>query len=324
MKVLFVTNMYPSSVHPYFGIFVARQAASLEREGVEVRVDHIAGPRGEWDYLAARGRIRRLCREWRPDVIHAHYGYSMVAVAGMGLPVVVTLCGDDVNGESNGRGGITFKSRIGVLVTNTLARSAAVVLVQSLAMRERLWAGVRRRAEVLGSGIDEQLFSPGHREEVRASFGFAPGTLVLGFVNSGGQPTKRLDLAQATRDELRRRGHTVELLVAEKVPADDMPRYYRAADCLLMTSDFEGSPNCVKEALSCGTPVVSVPVGDVPELMERPEMGEIVERTPAAVAAGVERVMARRQDTTVSLLPHRFRASSVAARLVEIYRSLAR
>jgi glycosyltransferase involved in cell wall biosynthesis len=316
--------MFPSEHRPHSGIFVAREAQALERAEVEVVVEPIAGSRGEMDYLRSRRRIREDIRRHQPQLIHAHYGYSQVAAAFQGLPFVVTLYGDDINGESDGRGGITLKSRAGVFVTRLLATSARRIIVQSEAMRRRLRPGLRPRAVVLGSGVDDLQFSPGSRAEARQRLGLHPEGLVLAFVNSGRQPTKRLDLAQAARDELVRRGRPATLLVAEQVPAEEIRWYYRAADVLLMTSDLEGSPNCVKEALSCGTPVVSVAVGDVPDILTTPARGRIVERTPEALASGVEQVTGEGTREVRSLLPVQLRASTVAQRLIGIYRAVLR
>ena len=55
----------------------------------------------------------------------------------------------------------------------------------------------------------------------------------------------------------------VELQFVSGVPHDRMPTYMNAADALLLTSDREGSPNSVKEAMACNLPVVSTDVGDV-------------------------------------------------------------
>jgi glycosyltransferase involved in cell wall biosynthesis len=314
--------MYPSAANPYLGIFVAREVKALERAGVEILVEPIAGARGEWDYFGARKRIADSIRRFRPDLVHAHFGYSQVATAFLDLPFVVTLYGDDINGESTGAGSITLKSRLGIVLTISLGRKAKRIIVQSETMRRRLPPRLQTRSVVLGSGVDDEHFSPGLVSEARQRLGLAMSDLVLAFVNSGRQPTKRLDLAEATRDELVRRGRPARLLVAESVPAEEIQWYYRAADALLMTSDLEGSPNCVKEALSCGTPVVSVAVGDVPDLLALPERGVIVERSPQSLATGVETVVEGAPAERHSLLPTHLRASTVAQRLIEIYREV--
>jgi glycosyltransferase involved in cell wall biosynthesis len=66
-----------------------------------------------------------------------------------------------------------------------------------------------------------------------------------------------------------------------------MPHYYRAADCLLLTSDWEGSPNVVKEALCCDLPVVSVDVGDVRQWLDQVSGSRVVAREPDSIAAAL-------------------------------------
>lgn len=322
-RVLVVTNMYPGPDRPYFGIFVARQVEAIEARGIETRVEMVAAARGEADYFLGRARVRRAVREFRPDVIHCHYGYTPLAVVGVGVPYIVTLCGDDLNGESNGRGGVTLKSRVGIEVTQAMSAAARYVIVQSEAMRRRLRPRARSRAEVLPSGVDTDVFAPGSRQAAREHLGVPRDRLVLGFVHSIRQPTKRLDIATAVRDELERRQVPTHLLVAESVPASEMPWYYRASDCLLMTSDREGAPNCVKEALACGVPVVGGPVGDLPELILSPAMGRVVvSREPADLADAVL-ALERGPDVRRSMLPEQFRTERIAARLVEIYAAIA-
>lgn len=46
---------------------------------------------------------------------------------------------------------------------------------------------------------------------------------------------------------------------------NDPGRFYRRAACLLMTSPSEGLPMVILEAMAHGVPVVSYPVGDIPE-----------------------------------------------------------
>jgi teichuronic acid biosynthesis glycosyltransferase TuaC len=318
VRILVVTNMFPTPGRPYFGIFVERQVEALRRLGLPVAIEAVAGDRGEIDYFTGRPRVMRAIREHRPDLLHYHYGYTPLVAPFAGVPYVVTLCGDDLNGESDGRGGITLKTRAGIPVTQIFAAGARRVIVKSEAMLRRLWPMARRKAEVLPNGVDTGIFFPGDRAAARAALEIPDDALVVAFVNSIGQATKRLDLARATRDELARRGEPVHLLVAESVAPADMPTFYRAADCLLMTSDLEGSPNCVKEALACGVPVVGVPVGDLPELIGSPEMGRVVGRGATELADAVQS-LGPRVEHRRSLLPPALADDRVAERLVGIY-----
>jgi glycosyltransferase involved in cell wall biosynthesis len=55
----------------------------------------------------------------------------------------------------------------------------------------------------------------------------------------------------------------LNFLEIENVPPSDMPLWINACSAIILTSEREGSPNIVKEALACGVPVISVDVGDV-------------------------------------------------------------
>lgn len=52
------------------------------------------------------------------------------------------------------------------------------------------------------------------------------------------------------------------------VKHEDMPFYLCAADVLISTSKWEGSPNIIKEAMACNIPIVSTDVGDVKRLLD--------------------------------------------------------
>jgi glycosyltransferase involved in cell wall biosynthesis len=51
---------------------------------------------------------------------------------------------------------------------------------------------------------------------------------------------------------------------------------YRLADALLLTSDYEGTPNVVLEAMASGLPIISTPVGDVPEIVVNGSAGFVI------------------------------------------------
>ena len=99
MRVLVVTNMYPSQEEPQFGTFVKEQTEDLIKLGVEVEVLHFDGRKSWTRYVAAAAAIRRKVGGGRFDLVHAHYGLAgAAALLQRRVPVVTTFHGSDFSG----------------------------------------------------------------------------------------------------------------------------------------------------------------------------------------------------------------------------------
>ena len=96
LRVLVVTNMYPTTAEPHFGCFVRDQVEDLRRLNAEVTVLAFDGRSHKRRYVAAARRLRRAVRRGGYDVVHAHYGLSgAVAALQPQTPVVTTFHGSD-------------------------------------------------------------------------------------------------------------------------------------------------------------------------------------------------------------------------------------
>lgn len=98
-------------------------------------------------------------------------------------------------------------------------------------------------------------------------------------------------------------------------------RYFKAADLFVLSSRWEGSPNVVLEALTCGTPVVAFDCagGGLREIArDAPEVELVPAEDVEALGEAVERRLNRKKpDPAPSLLPPRFRVGSVVRQYEE-------
>lgn len=290
MRVLVVTNMFPTDDRPNYGTFVKSQIDSLREGGVDFDILYVRGYRGKWRYLTAMPKVFWRSFTGRYDLIHAHYGLcGLVARMQWRLPVVVSFCGDDLYGHSDERGRPTRSSLIWVWLHKRLATRVRHVIVKSEAMKRLL---PDCGAAVVPNGVDFSVFAPADREGARAEIGRSGDAPIVLFPYDPGRIRKNFALARAAVDAANaRRGERappIELLVVKDQPNERLPAYMNAADALLVTSYWEGSPNAVKEALACNLPVVSVDVGDARELIGGVRGCQIVEPDPASIAAAIE------------------------------------
>ena len=79
MKILHITDNYPTPKDPIFGIFVKEQIDSLSKAGVKNEVFFINGrEKGKLEYFMSIYKIHSLLRKNQFDVIHCHHAFSAV------------------------------------------------------------------------------------------------------------------------------------------------------------------------------------------------------------------------------------------------------
>jgi glycosyltransferase involved in cell wall biosynthesis len=143
-------------------------------------------------------------------------------------------------------------------------------------------------------------------------------------------PGARLVLVGKGEDEAHLRSLAASEGVADRVffagsiDHDLMPLILSAADVMVLPTANEGLANAWVEALACGTPVVTCDVGGARELIASDIAGRLVERTPEAVAKGINAVLNNPPPReAVAALTEAFSWDANAAALAEHWESLA-
>jgi glycosyltransferase involved in cell wall biosynthesis len=234
--------------------FFEQQVDVLEERGVVCDVVAVprppSGTRSLREYVAFYRDALGEAAGGDYDVVHANYGLTAPAALAQPVrPVVLSLWGSDVMG------------RFGPL-SRWCARLSDAVIVMSEGMRDEL--GVD--CTVVPHGIDMDRFAPAPEGAARDELGWARDAKHVLFPYDSTRAVK--DHPRAARIVERaaeRVDADVELQTVSGVPHERMPVYMNAADALLLTSKWEGSPNSVREALSCDCPVITTDVGDIAE-----------------------------------------------------------
>ena len=307
MRVLVVTNMYPSEALPSFGTFVHDQVMALREAGVEVDVLSFNGRESKWKYLTAFPRYWRALRQGRYDLVHAHYILAgVVARAQWGHKVVLTHHGPEVLGQPAWQG--------------PLCQIMTPLFDEVIHVTEEVRQRLRDEdGWVIPCGVDVDAFEPMERDEARQRIGLPPRKPLVLFAGDYWRPEKRYDLVEAAMEIVQRELPEAELVLLTKKPHDVVPSYMSACDVLILTSALEGSPMVVKEAMACNLPIVSVAVGDVPEVIGETPGCAVVVRDPAAIATRLVKVLREPRRTDGRTRIDHLRHDRIARRILEVY-----
>jgi glycosyltransferase involved in cell wall biosynthesis len=136
------------------------------------------------------------------------------------------------------------------------------------------------KIEVIYLGVDHSRYYPMNRALCKRKLGLGIDEKHI-LVVSSNSPHKRMDIAKAVFERIKREYPNVKLLkvgygeILEGegiinlgwVKEEDMPYLYNAADIFLHTAEYEGFGLPVLEAMACGTPVVVSSCASLPEVV---------------------------------------------------------
>ena len=304
LRILIVANYNPG----HFSPFVIEQMESLRKIGVEIDTYGIVG-KGLLGYLGNIVGIRKKIREFHPDLIHAHYGLSgLCANLQREVPVVTTYHGSDIHS-----GGWILK----------LSQIAMRLSVYNIFVSKKLleMSGYKGdNACVLSCGIDLETIKSIPRDEARRMLGLGGGKFVL-FSSRFDNEVKNYPLAKAAM-ELVPEATLIELKGYDRQQVNWL---MNACDVQLTTSWRESGPLVVKEAMACGTPIVSVDVGDVKETFGSTSGCYLAEYDAEDIASKIRLALAFKGKTNGRERIEELRLDNriIAQRLLELYLQFA-
>lgn len=319
MKVLHVTNAYPSEKAPVKGIFVKEQVDSLAAQGLQVHVWPISKEHdGLLAYLKAWWHLLRHARQY--DVVHCHH--VLVGLLGVfSVPrrkLAVSFMND---GRHNLKGHL---APFGWPVFWLLTCYCKWKVYKSRLPSRFAGSG----AVLLPNGVNEELFTIQDRQAAKQQLGLDLAKRYVLFVSANTiRAEKRFDLFSEAVSHVQQHDVSVEPLIMTQAAREEVPLYFNAASAHLLVSDFEGSPNSVREALACGTPVVARNVGGVGLILEGIEGCRVVEEaTGAALGKALQEVLGdvepgeqERTRLRQHLIEKGFTQRRVAQQLVALY-----
>lgn len=239
--------------------FVADQIEAIKQVASDIQIE-VFGKTGSGiiGYLRNLGDLRKTIEEYQPDLIHAHYGFcGALACLQRKVPVVTTYHGSDINSYKNRLVSYwaVWKSKCNIFVTESLAK--------------KVHRANRNNSYMIPCGVSTRMFRSMDKRYSRVQVGLDTEWQYVLFPASKLSMVKNYELARKVVDMYNERHERkIKLIELDGYSRGKVPYVINAVDILLMTSHTEGSPQVIKEAIACGCPIVSVPVGDVETITE--------------------------------------------------------
>jgi len=285
MKIVLVSNQR-RNINGIGNPIMYRMCESIQRDERVSDVEFIPFENN----FSSLFEIRRKTKT--ADIIHIHFGGFYVLIIwlfllGTHAKKFITFHGTDIHAKSF-KTAKSLKRKFKIKL-NQYASFLTIILFYKTGFVAKemteyvpryLKRTLKKKSFIQKLGVDYNTFVPMEQSKAQQILGLPSGRYIL-FSDISNTTIKRRDIAEAIVCSM---GHDYQLLVMCGVPPTMVPYYINASTFLLLTSDEEGSPNIIREALALNKPVFSVKVGDAPMQLEGLNNSAIISREPAKAA----------------------------------------
>lgn len=356
-KILVISNMYPTSDHLSFGIFVKNQVTALEKAGLDVEIAVNTNPAtGKKNTIVKYAKwgistvMKGLKHRKSIDITHAHYVFpsgmlSLLLKKVFGIPYIVTAHGGDIERMAK------KNARIRNWTASILRESAHVIAVGPVLAQqiEQDFAIEPEKISVISMGVNRDVFIKGSQAAVRQELQVSKEAFVFLFVGNVIKQKGVEELLQAFQMLKTKVERPIELIIIgsrrddnfyqslqpffsedvqfiDPLKQQELVKWFQASDVFVLPSHLEGFGLVALEALSTDTPVIASKVGGLVSLLGE-GAGHLVEPGNAmalseemlrAVNTPKEQYMNRQAVNDVLEFNDE---KNITARCIEIYKS---
>lgn len=284
-RILLISNQRPNA-NGIGNPIMTRMTKAFASEAEQLKVDFIPFENSFANLLKIRKESKRH------DIVHVHFGglYALIIrliLVGIKKKTYITFHGTDIHAKSLKSTNSTLRrlkirlnQKASFFCISLYDRCGMVSEEMFSYLPDKLAKRNKEKFFVQTLGVDYDTFRLCDKEKAQDELNIPHGHYAL-FSDVSNTNIKRRDIATAIIKEL---GKPYELLIMSGVKPDKVPYYLNACDFAILTSDEEGSPNIIREALALNKPFFSVNVGDASIQLRGLRNSSIINRNPKEAA----------------------------------------
>lgn len=232
--------------------FVTEQGEAIRALGNEVEYFLVRG-----NYVKAVRDLKKKIREFKPDIVHAHYGLSAITAELQSLAPVVTTFH---NGE-------THNWHVN-LMTSFMSLRAKHVIYVAPHIREKVYFKAPNYS-IIPCGVTLEDCFLMDKSEARKKLGWPPNKKYVMFGGAFSNLRKNYALLRDAIAKLQTANDQwqIECVEMKGLTRSQCVLRMNACDVFALPTKNEGSPQALKEAMACNCPVVATDVADIKYLL---------------------------------------------------------